>query len=147
MRTRHPSGSGTDASPTKERRHRPSTHSSPRKSSVPAAVQGESQSARARREAASQSVDDSATRRIEPTTVYWRPCLGESSVEWFCTSPLPDLPRLAEPSLHEQTLRCEGHLIAQNVEAGARQFMRECLHGQQRVALTPLAFVKAFRCR
>src|SRR5215831_6849940 len=25
--------------------------------------------------------------------------------------------------------------------------MRECLHGQQRVALTPLAFVKAFRCR
>ena len=50
--------------------HRPSTHSSPRKSSVPAAVQGKSQSARARRKAASQSVDDSATRRIEPTTVY-----------------------------------------------------------------------------
>jgi hypothetical protein len=40
MRTRHPSGSGTDASPAKERRHRPSAHSSPRKSSVPAAAQG-----------------------------------------------------------------------------------------------------------
>jgi hypothetical protein len=27
-----------------------------------------------------------------------RPCLGESSFEWFCTSPQCDLPRLAEPS-------------------------------------------------
>ena len=56
--------------PARERRHRPSAQSSPRKSSVPAAVQGKSQSARARREATSQSVGDSATRRIEPTTVY-----------------------------------------------------------------------------
>jgi hypothetical protein len=36
--------------PARERRHRPAAHSSPRKSSVPAAAQGESQSARARRE-------------------------------------------------------------------------------------------------
>jgi hypothetical protein len=78
--------------PAKEQRHRPLAHSSPRKSSVPAAAQGKSHSARARREAASQPVGDSAARRIEPTNRVLRPCLGESSFEWLSPDRLPIYP-------------------------------------------------------
>jgi len=41
----------------------------------------------------------------------------------------------AELPLHEQALRCEGHLSAQNVEARTRQLVSERLDGEQRVAL------------
>src|SRR5215469_10783462 len=53
----------------------------------------------------------------------------------------------AELPLHEQALRCEGHLIAQNIETGARQFVSERLDGEQRIALAALAFVEAPRGR
>jgi hypothetical protein len=46
--------------------------------------------------------------------------------------------------LHEQAIGCEGHLIAQNVVAGARQLMGERFYGEQRIALPAFAFVK--RC-
>src|SRR6516162_623504 len=53
----------------------------------------------------------------------------------------------AELPLHEQALRREGHLIAQNVETGARQLVSERLDGEQRIALAALAFVEAPRGR
>src|SRR5215831_4332862 len=53
----------------------------------------------------------------------------------------------AEPPLHEQALRCEGHLIAQHIETGTRQLVSERLDGEQRVALAALAFIEAPRAR
>ena len=53
----------------------------------------------------------------------------------------------AEPPLHEQALRCERHLIAQNIETGARQLVRERLDGEQPIALATLAFVETPRGR
>jgi len=124
-----------------------SARSSPRKSSVPAAAQVKSQCTRARRQATSQSVGDSATRRIEPTTVHVGQAWANHQSLGFSPVRSPIYPGPAEPSLHEQALRCEGHLITQNVKTGACELMGKCLQGQHGVALTSLALVEALRCR
>src|SRR5262249_16832915 len=45
--------------------------------------------------------------------------------------------------LTKQPRWIERHLVAHDVVAGARQLMRECLHGEDRVALGCLLFVEA----